>query len=348
MLKRFFFLALLLILPYEAWASRDSTAADTTVMKRSKTHLWRSLSRTVYEDSVYAGRPTARRDSSYEGVEDVQKHVMNASDSTFYAWPYDVVVDSAGLGHRTTLGTVSVSNRKIYVARGTYAGTNTISGSRNTIYVASGATFTGVITVSGNNNHLLFENGVQTIGIILSGNFNVLDGGGWKTLVAGGAADGVTASGTDNIIRNLSASNSTGAKDAIGNSAATMGARNQVLNCLVITSSGSAIRVGNDNLIQGNVILTASGDAIRINGVRARVIGNEVVTTSVGQKGLTAGSGASHLVVVSNTIRAYGSDGMTFEAGSDSSIITANRVDSLITNSGTGNTTTGNVVFVMP
>src|SRR3990167_8789481 len=132
--------------------------------------------------------------------------VLITADSTYQAWPYTVVVDSAGNGHRTAIGTVSISNASVVIRQGSYAGA-TISGSKNIIRSAGRITLTDSLLITGSDNHinlglgasiggtrisgdrnkLQFENGLNagSLATVAGADDNTVDGGGRGSLFAG-------------------------------------------------------------------------------------------------------------------------------------------------------------------
>jgi len=259
--------------------------------------------------------------------------VLVAADSTYQAWPFSVVVDSAGDGHRTAIGTVSVSNKSIVIREGSYAGA-TISGSKNIIWVVGRITFTDSLLVTGNDNlvnlgpgasiggtrisgdrnRLVFENGLSAgaVGIVAGADDNVVDGGGFGSLFAGGANEGVVINGKRTIIRNTSVTSN---QHAIVVSAT--GDSSIVENCKVKTNGGATlgVYVAANYVIVRNCMIVAVGAivGIRTDNDFGVLVGNESLK------------------------------GMTIVAGADSNVVTGNNIRGAISNSGTGNILSGGI-----
>jgi hypothetical protein len=88
-----------------------------------------------------------------------------------------------------------------------------LSGVDGYIYAEQKANFGGIVTISGTGCSFIMENGCDLDGIILSGSYCTIDGGGWDTFVDGSTANMAInmATGDYNTVKNIRVQTTSGA-----------------------------------------------------------------------------------------------------------------------------------------
>jgi len=284
---------------------------------------------------------------------------MKVATRSAYAF-YDGVVDAAGGGNWTTLQdgddalsastsatmlvksgtystlTVSTNNVKIVCEPGTVVtGAIVLSGTNITLTLGAGCDITTVLTISGDNCSLLCENGVDFDGIVSSGDYNTIDGGGWDTIsyVASGA-NAIDVSGVGTTLQNITAHTPTASdRPAINIS----GTYHKVLNCKVLYGGEDGIDIGagcSESIVANCVVLDCDALGIMINGPRNRVIGNYVL--SAGTIGISVTDGGDNSVITGNIVQDSGGDPIDINSAGLDCVVVGNRTDGDIDDNTTG------------
>jgi hypothetical protein len=238
--------------------------------------------------------------------------------------------------------TVSTNNAYIYVEPGTVIeDAITLSGDGITLVFGAQCDIQGLITVSDGavNCSILCQNGVDMVGVnVGTGAFFLFDGGGWDTLIDGGAdREAFVLNSPDAIIKNFAAQTTTGGtSDRVVNA---NNARQIIRHVKVVDSAHDGIaQYSQDGLIEGCVILGADNDGIAIHGPTMRVLGNYVI--GAGREGIHVGSGGDNSVIVGNIVKSATGDGI--ELNGDNCVAVGNRFDGAIDDNGTGTIVAGN------
>jgi len=306
---------------------------------------------------------TGRFDStlSVAGAIDVQGGYANSGGA-----PYDGVVDQNGGGNWAALQdgddaldagnyhmlvkggtystlTVSTNNAKIVVEAGTtVTGAIVLSGNNITLMLGAGCDMQGVITLSGDGCSLLCENGVDLEGVTSSGNYNMIDGGGWETIsyvASAQAAILVTGGIISTTVQNISTHTPT-ASDWPGISIA--GDYHSVLNCKVIYggSNGISLNAGSTyNVVANCVVLDCDASGIMSNGMVNRIIGNYI--QAAGSYGIHLTDTGDNTVVTGNIIEGTTDVSVIIDNAAAGCVVVGNRLDGAVTE-GTGTSTTDN------
>ena len=134
--------------------------------------------------------------------------------------PYDGVVDAGGGGNWTTLqagdDALDGGAYSMLVKAGTYSSQNLVVATNNAyIFIEPGTVIDGTITLSGTGIYIQCGNGVDLEGLIISGNSNTFDGGGWETIIDGGTArHAVDITALYNKVQNTSVKTTAGGGNA--------------------------------------------------------------------------------------------------------------------------------------
>jgi len=292
-----------------------------------------------------------------EGAIDVQGGYANGGGA-----PYDGVVDAGGGGNWATAqagddaldggdytmlvkagsySTLTVDDAydvRIVVEPGaTFSGAVVLSGHNTTLVLGAGCAMSGLITLSGNNCSLICENGVDTAGVLLSGNGGYLNGGGWGSLMDGGAgANGINITGDDCIAENVAAQNTS---PGPGTHSATRvaGARAVMRTVKVLQADIAGIETtsgGTDLLIDGCFLLDSDNEGMYIAGPRARIIGCHVL--SAGADGIALKAAADNSLVIGCVVQDQANDSVDIDTNSENCVVVGNRLDGAVNdNSGT-------------
>ena len=248
---------------------------------------------------------------------------IQAADDVLDAGPYTLIVKTS------TYAGYTVATDKAYILHApatVITSAITISGDDCTLRFAPGCDIQAVITISGNNCRLICENACDLVGIVLSGNYNSINGGGIDILIDGGVANhAVSISGTDCIVENFACQTTAGggqAFDGINISAA----RGTIKKIKVVDSDNEGIAVqaaGTDVGITGCNILGADNDGIDLLGPRARIIG--VYIYQAGADGVDVGATGDNSVIDGNIVQDPTGDPINI--GADDCVVVANRTD---------------------
>ncbi len=218
-------------------------------------------------------------------------------------------------------------------------------GNNITIHAGPGCTLEDLMTVSGNAGHTIAENGLRSAGMLSTGNFGYLNGGGWDSVVDGGITrHAIRLEGTDLVIENIAAQTTGGGGSAFEAVSVAGGAdRPALYKIKVVDSDDNGILIGGtreDALVLGCIVLAADADGISLGGPRARVEGN-YVAPGVGGVGIHALLNADNSVYQYNIVDPAGS-AITLDIGADNSLVAHNRTDGAITDNSAGSSVTNN------
>jgi len=282
--------------------------------------------------------------------------------------PYDGVVDAGGGGNWTTLQagddaldaaintvmlvksgtystlTITTPNMKVVFEPGTIV-TGAIlldTAAHNvTLMFGAGCDIRGVITLSGDNCSLLCENGVDLVGITSSGDYNMIDGGGWDTIsyVASAQAALLVSLGIGTTVQNIAGHTPT-ASSWPGIS--LEGTYHKVLNCKVIYggSHGISLNAGSTHdIISNNVVLDCDAVGININGPKNRITGNYVL--SAGTIGISVSDAGDNSVITGNIVQDQGGDSIDINDAGIDCVVVGNRLDGAV-DEGSGGSTVDN------
>ena len=225
-----------------------------------------------------------------------------------------------------------------------HSGAVLISGSSCQAQFGSSCDLGTTLTVSGNENTVTLKNGCDIDGIVVSGNDNLVDGGGWGTVSrrggSTGSADAILVTGTRNLVRNIAGQGTSSSARSLRTNTGTL---NTFENCYAVTPTSGAPGVnldGDENAFVG-CYLNGGGSgqrAIEVGGHRCRVIGCYVV----------AGGGGGIYVNTDNVLvsgnHVEGGE-ITFTSNTDNGIVDSNICDAAVSDSGTGNTIGDNEVY---
>ena len=239
--------------------------------------------------------------------------------------------------------TVSTDNAYIFVEPGTVIEAGiTLSGDNVTLVLGAGCDIQGTITLSGVNCSCICQNGCDIDALIMSGNLGLFDGGGWDTIVDGGASQAATISGDDCIVKNATIdTNAGGSADTI----VTSGTRISLITLQVPDSGNTAIHLaaGSDlSQVVGCTVLGADAIGILMRAPQLRIIGNYII--AAGTDCIRSDSTGDNSVIVGNICRNPGSDPIELISGGDDVLVVGNRCDGAITDGSTGSTVDANEV----
>lgn len=289
------------------------------------------------------------------------KYILDALQTNF-----DGVVADSG-GDYTTIqaadDALDAGDFSLLVRTGTYAGWTTstddayivlapgtvitsaieLSGDNVTLIVGPGCDIQALVTLSGVGCHMICQNACDLDGVLMSGNFGYLNGGGWDTLSNGAAAvDGVKITGADCIVENIAVQTTAGGGNTLDGVSAE-GARGTVRKVKVVDSDniGIVAITGSDTLVEECIVLGADLYGISAQVARTRMTGNYVIAT--GNDCLRANSNGDNSVFVGNIAQdpAAGAP-IQLEAGADNCVVVGNRTDGAIADASTGSTVADN------
>ena len=304
------------------------------------------------------GGVTFAQDATFSGAVDIEGGFANGGGA-----PYDGVVDVGNGGNWTTIQagdddldggsyvmlvksgtysagvTVSTNNAKIVVETGTVIqGAIVLSGDNVTLELGAGCDVQSTVTLSGANCSLICQNGVDLDGIIVSGNFGFVDGGGWDTLSHGGSAnDGINVSGTDVIVQNISAQTSGGSYDACESS----GERTIFDKIKVVGADRFGFLASADEVkILNSVIADSGSENIFSNSTEGLIAYN--YCNSAGLDGIECDDSADNSVIIGNIVRDQASDSIELSAACENCVVVGNRTDGAIADNSGTSTVSGN------
>jgi len=239
--------------------------------------------------------------------------------------------------------TVSTNDAKIVVEPGsTFSGAIELSGDNVTLVLGAGCAMSGLVTISGNNCSLICENGVDLVGVLVTGNFGYVNGGGWDTLSNGGTAQwGVSFSGGDDgIVENIAVQTTAGGASGVGG-IRMLAARITVNKVKVIDSDSPGI-VGNsaDCVVTNCLILGADDDGISVDGPRNRIIGNMIA--DVGARGIHLEGSADDSTVIGNVVYNPVGDSIEIQATNENAVVVGNRFDGAVDDNSSTSTVANN------
>ncbi len=258
---------------------------------------------------------------------------IQAADDDLDAADYSLLVRTG-----TYTGfTVSTDDTYVFLGPATViTGAIVLSGDNITLIVGPGSNLQTLVTLSGIGCHLYFLNAVDSVGIVLSGNFGYINGGGWDTLVNGGAAvDAIQITGTDCIVENISVQTTLTGQTIDGISCEA--ARPTIKKVRVVDADNEGISIAvaaTDALIEGCNILGADNDGIDLLGPRARIIGNYMI--ALGADGVDVGATGDDSTMMGNIIDNATGNPIDIHADGENCVVTGNRTDgATVDNSGT-------------
>jgi len=276
----------------------------------------------------------------YDGVVDVggggNWATIQAGDDALDAGDYTMLVKG---GTYTAGVTVSTGEARIVVEPGTVIqGAIVLSGDDVTLELGAGCDVQSTVTLSGNNCSLICQNGVDLDGIIVSGNFGYVNGGGWDTLSHGGSAnDGISVSGTDTIVQNISAQTSGGGYDACESS----GERTTFDKIKVVGADRFGFLASADEVkILNSVIADSGSENIFSNSTEGLIAYN--YCNSAGLDGIECDDSGDNSVIIGNTVRDQASDSIELSAACENCVVVGNRTDGAIADNSGTSTVTGN------
>ena len=276
----------------------------------------------------------------YDGVVDVGNGgnwtTIQAGDDDLDSGSYVMLVKS---GTYSAGVTVSTNNAKIVVEPGTVIqGAIVLSGDNVTLVLGAGCDVQSTVTLSGANCSLICQNGVDLDGIIVSGNFGFVDGGGWDTLSHGGTAnDGINVSGTDVIVQNISAQTSGNSHDACESS----GERTTFDKIKVVGADRFGFLVSADEAKILNSVIADSGSENIFSTSTEGLIANNYCN-SAGLDGIECDDAADNSVIIGNIVRDQASDAIEVSAACENCVVVGNRTDGAIADNSGTSTVSGN------
>jgi hypothetical protein len=263
-------------------------------------------------------------------ITEAELEILDGASGRIFS--YNSEVTSSG-------GTFSTNEHRLFIPPGTTV-TSAIVLSGNGIVLRVGAQcdIQTTVTLSGDNCSLICENGVDLDGIIVSGDFGFVDGGGWETLSNGGTANhGIDVSGDDGIVQNISAQTTAGggsSYDAVSSNGTN---RNTFERIKVHDSDRFGFfmgNVGSECQISNCTVLGSDAEWIILNQERSRVIGNYCIAS--GADGIEVDDGGDNSVVMGNVCKDSTLDVIQINSAAEDVVVVGNRVDgSILDNSGT-------------
>ena len=267
---------------------------------------------------------------------------------------FDAVVDAGGGADYTTLqaaeDALDGGNYSVWVKGGTYTAGLTADSNGNAWYFEPGTdvdaamTFSGdniyvnfmnncnldaLLTLSGDNICVEVENGLTGDGLVMSGAAGYFDGGGWGSLMDGGATIApLTVPGSDCIIKNGAFQN-TSAGGSADSAIDITGDRNQFIYLKIVDADDRGIHSvagADDCLFLGCYIVDADSNAMFIDGFRSRIIGNYIAGAG-GTEAIRMRPSADNSVCAANIIMAGATTSIDLNAGTENCVVVANRGD---------------------
>ena len=273
----------------------------------------------------------------YDGVVDsgggVDFTTLQAGDDELDAAAYSMWVKQATYDAGLT---VSTNNVFVFLESGTIVqGDIVLSGTGITLVLGGGCDIQGTVTISGIGSQVLCHNACDLDGVIMSADDGLFDGGGWDTLVNGSAArHAINISGDDCIARNCAVQTTSGGGSSFEG---IIGSSDRVMidRVKVISADDRGFQLsGGDNLVTNCLILDSDLDGIRINGPRARVIGNYII--SAGGDGIQLTDGADNSICTGNIVKDQTNQSIDINTDGEDCVVVSNRVDGAVAdNSGT-------------
>jgi len=262
--------------------------------------------------------------------------------------PYDGVVDAGGGGNWTTLqagdDALDGGAYSMLVKAGTYSSQNLVVATNNAyIFIEPGTVIDGTITLSGTGIYIQCGNGVDLEGLIISGNSNTFDGGGWETIIDGGTArHAVDITALYNKVQNTSVKTTAGGGNAYD------GVRihqqtNQIVNVQCINSDRYAFHSdtdGYDAAYIGCVASDSDDHSFYIASTRNRIVGCHAI--GAGTDGYHFAATGDHGVMTGSVSRNPGAQSVEVVSLCTDVVITGNRLDGAITDGGTNTIASGN------
>ena len=281
--------------------------------------------------------------TTFSAAVDIQGGYANGGGA-----PYDGVVDAGGGGNWTTLqegdNALGGGAYSMLVKAGTYSSQNLVVATNNAyIFIEPGTVIDGTITLSGTGIYIQCGNGVDLEGLIISGNSNTFDGGGWETIIDGGTArHAVDITALYNKVQNTSVKTTAGGGNAYD------GVRihqqtNQIVNVQCINSDRYAFHSdtdGYDAAYIGCVASDSDDHSFYIASTRNRIVGCHAI--GAGTDGYHFAATGDHGIMTGSVSRNPGAQSVEVVSGCTDVVITGNRLDGAITDGGTNTIASGN------
>jgi len=281
--------------------------------------------------------------TTFSAAVDIQGGYANGGGA-----PYDGVVDAGGGGNWTTLqagdDALDGGAYSMLVKAGTYSSQNLVVATNNAyIFIEPGTVIDGTITLSGTGIYIQCGNGVDLEGLIISGNSNTFDGGGWETIIDGGTArHAVDITALYNKVQNTSVKTTAGGGNAYD------GVRihqqtNQIVNVQCINSDRYAFHSdtdGYDAAYIGCVASDSDDHSFYIASTRNRIVGCHAI--GAGTDGYHFAATGDHGVMTGSVSRNPGAQSVEVVSLCTDVVITGNRLDGAITDGGTNTIASGN------
>ena len=282
--------------------------------------------------------------TTFSAAVDIQGGYANGGGA-----PYDGVVDAGGGGNWTTLqagdDALDGGAYSMLVKAGTYSSQNLVVATNNAyIFIEPGTVIDGTITLSGTGIYIQCGNGVDLEGLIISGNSNTFDGGGWETIIDGGAArHAVDITTSFNKVQNTSVKTTDGASNDDYDGVRVHQQTNQIVNVQCINSGRYAFHSdtdGYDAAYIGCVASDSDDHSFYIASTRNRIVGCHAI--GAGTDGYHFAATGDHGVMTGSVSRNPGAQSVEVVSGCTDVVITGNRLDGAITDGGTNTIASGN------
>jgi hypothetical protein len=262
-------------------------------------------------------------------ITEAELEILDGASGFF---PFNSEVTASG-------GTFSSNNHRLFIPPGTtVTSAIVLSGTGIVLVVGAQCDIQSTVTLSGANCSLICQNGVDLDGIIVSGNFGYVNGGGWDTLSHGGSAnDGINVSGTDVIVQNISAQTSGGGYDACESS----GERTTFDKIKVVGADRFGFLVSADEAKILNSVIADSGSENIFSTSTEGLIANNYCN-SAGLDGIECDDAADNSVIIGNIVRDQASDAIEVSAACENCVVVGNRTDGAIADNSGTSTVTGN------
>jgi hypothetical protein len=197
------------------------------------------------------------------------------------------------------------------------------------LILGAGCDVQALITLSGANCSLICQNGVDIDGISATGNFYLIDGGGWETLVDGGTTRiAIDLTGTDGLIKDIACQTTAGQGNAFYGLSWT-GANTRIVRVRVVDADDRSITgSGADNLIEGCEVLGSDDRGIFCSGPRTRIVGNYIIAT--GGDGIQMGGNGDDSTIIGNVVKDATGDSIGITANAENCVVVGNRLDGAV------------------
>ncbi len=201
----------------------------------------------------------------------------------------------------------------------------TVSGNKVGIHLMPGCDIQVAYEHSGTDAYIEMMNGVASVGLILSAARPFVSGGGWGSIMDGGAArDAIAENAADALTQNITVDTTS------GNSVISVdseGARAVYAGVKHVDSDGAAFDMaGADALVLGGLTLDSDGEGVLTAGLRNRVIGNNIVVGTNSVDGIAATDDNNVVSMNIVNLPVTSGDGVDARSGAENTLIVANRL----------------------